>query len=140
MDVKSANAVFQLLYWVILFIPPALLLLRKFSLIPVKQGLWLAAISFVLLYVTYVGANEALRYSFELERVSYDTNGDGHLEKSEMSAEQWERVVQMTRDTGIQLAPFFGIFVALIYTGFWFVATWTIGAIAIALKDRRENL
>lgn len=121
MGAEGYKVVFNLLYLTVLFVPAALLLMRRFRLIPIQSGAVLFALSCAIVYVLYVGANGALRYSHTIEKESYDVNRDGHLVSSEMAPEQWERVEQMNQDTGIQMAPIFGVFVAIFITAVWFI-------------------
>ena len=126
----SANDVFGLFGLAAIAVPPVLLLLRKYRVIAIQRSSILALLSCLLIYAALVAGSVYLKHQYDIEQASYDRNKNGFVEKSEVTAEEWARVELMTRDTGLQLAPFTSAPFAIIYTGLWFMIAWAVARIS----------
>lgn len=66
----------------------------------------------------------------------YDLNGDGAYSQEELTPEAKDALDDWASDTGLNLAPITGLFIAPIYSGFWHI---TIGTPYFFIVNRRKK-
>ena len=75
----------------------------------------IAFFSTLFFYVSIIGLVIIIRYLTKRELESFDLDGNGFVDREEVTPESVEASNKAVHDTGLSMAPFTGIFFSIIY-------------------------
>ena len=75
----------------------------------------IAFFSTLFFYVSIIGMVIIIRYLTKRELESFDLDGNGFIDREEVTPESVEASNKAVHDTGLSMAPFTGIFFSIIY-------------------------
>ena len=122
---------------ILLFLPlvsvTLLILKRKHE---VKTWILFLAITSALFYLVMMLSVKEARIEGDKNIARYDLDGDGSYSQEELTPEAKAALDDWASDTGLNLAPITGLFIAPIYSGFWHLI---VGTPYLLIERRRSN-